>query len=64
MLIILGRKPRSHNVNGFVHAKLDLHLVKAAKKKKEKQKRKKKKKIEKELKQVEQKKGKMKQSTH
>lgn len=43
-MIILGRKPRSHNVNGFVHAKLDLHLVKAAKKKKEKQKRKKKRK--------------------
>lgn len=64
-MIILGRKPRSHNVNGFVHAKLDLHLVKAAKKKKGKTKKEKKeKKIEKELKQVEQKKGKMKQSTH
>lgn len=34
LLVLLGRKPRSHNGNGFVHAKLELHLVKQQKKKK------------------------------
>lgn len=38
LLIIIERKPRSHIAKGFVHAKLDLHLVKQQKKEKKKEK--------------------------
>lgn len=34
LLFIIERKPRSHDVKGFVHAKLDLHLAKQQNQKK------------------------------
>lgn len=41
LLMILERKRRSHQVKGFVHAELDLHLVKQQKKRKKKKQKKK-----------------------
>ena len=45
-MVIIERKPRSHDVKGFVHAKVDLHLAKQQNKTKQKKKREKKRKKE------------------